>query len=176
MSTLATEEDVRAAGNFSSNVPTKTLTFYLELCDYFILEMIGADNYAGTELSEISIDRIKKAEALMTVALALPAISTVTATQGIARTMTMGGSGGSLEVVSFVKEINDLATTFLTMSQQLLAEFVIDEEKDSSIWSSVIMRMFPGLSEMPTVGDMHSVEEERLKLLRGDEAIATSRL
>lgn len=175
MTTLADADDVKAAGNFSSNVTAAVIVFYLQLADYVVLDMIGAANYAGTGLTTAEKDRIKKAEALMTVGMCLPAISTVTATQGIARSFSTSGAG-HIEVLSFVKEVNELAATFMSMANSLISAFIVDEVSYGEIWSSVIMRLFPAITETPTVGDIHSAVERRLKLARGDDPIETNRL
>lgn len=169
MSTIATVDNVRHAGNFSEKVSEDVLDFYLTLTSYLFKELIGSSNYAKAVAGSLSgddNDKLKKAEALMTVGMALPAISTASAEAGILRSFSVG-SRGELEVVSFVKEVEVLAAAFLNMSIQLAGSYVSNISYDS-VWSNVVMRMFPSLDEMPTVALIGSEAEAVLKKTRGD--------
>lgn len=132
--------------------------FYLTV---FIVRFVG---YLDSDV----ITRLKKAEALMTVSFALPAIGMVAGEQGILSALSLG-TGGKMEVMSYAKEIMELAGAFMNLAIRIASGYLITE-KYKEVWYHVILRMFPSLDEMPTVATIDSEDEMLLKYYRGDVA------
>lgn len=161
--------DVQAtAGSWYLDVATKKL--YVHATDddnlsvpltIFIVKFIG---YLDSDV----LTRLKKAEALMTVSFALPAIGMVSGEQGILSALSLG-TGGQMEVMSYAKEIMELAGAFMNLAIRIASGYLITE-KYQEVWHHVILRMFPSLDEMPTVATIKSEDETLLKYYRGDVA------
>lgn len=169
--TLSSEADVRAAGNFSERVSGACINFYRELTSFLLIEMIGQDNYDACKQSGGQSDAVKnrvlKAEALMTVGLALPAVSAPTTQAGTLQSFNIGRTV-DIEVKSVTKEIMDMAATFISLGRSLIPVELFDEEGEKAVWYQVYQRVFPSLSETPTVADLHSEAEAVIKVARGD--------
>lgn len=169
---LASIEDVKRAGNISDRVSTETLQFYLEIASMLFSEMVGSTVYAAalsrdeSQTESSIIRKFKKSEALMTVGLALPALAMMPEERGLLSVISHG-AGGQIEKYSFVKEVQELAATFLNLAQQISAGFIVEEGYEN-VWYNVIQRMFPALDEMPTVATIKSVDEELIQYLRGE--------
>jgi hypothetical protein len=169
-STIASVEDVKRAGNISDRVETGVLEFYLNLTSMLFSEMIGSTVYAAAlarTLDSSVMQKFRYSEALMAVGLALPALAMGPEERGILSVMSHG-AGGQLEKFSFVKEVQELAATFLNLAQQVSSGY-ITEEGYEAVWHTVVMRMFPSLDEMPTMALIGSQEELLLKAARGDD-------
>jgi len=136
-----------------------------DLTDSYITIFIV--KFAGYLDSDVLI-RLKKAEALMTVSFALPAIGMVAGEQGILSALSLG-TGGQMEVMSYAKEIMELAGAFMNLAIRITSGYLITE-KYQEVWHHVILRMFPSLDEMPTVATIKSEDETLLKYYRGDVA------
>lgn len=166
---IASVEDVRRAGNISDRVDKNVLQFYLDIASILFSQMVGSDVYDAaigrTEESEV-IRKFKKSEALMTVGIALPAITMGPEERGMLSVISHG-AGGQLEKFSFVKEVQELAATFLNLSQQISAGYIIEEGYEN-VWHNVVARMFPALDEMPTVATIKSADEKLIQYLRGE--------
>jgi len=172
VATIASIADVRNAGNYSGKVREDSLTFYLNLSSFFLKEMIGQENYEKAVSGSLPGDdneKLKIVEALMAVGFSLPAIATVVAETGALRTVSVGGRGGELEVVSFSREITLLASHFFNLAHLIIPSVYIVSENYEQIWHDVIQRVFPGLDETPTVAPIHSYAEGVIKEARGDE-------
>lgn len=170
---ILTEKDSVAAvqataGSWYLDVSTKKL--YVHATDddnlsvpltIFIIKFVG---YFNADV----ITRLKKSEALMTVSFALPAIGMVAGEQGILSALSLG-TGGQMEVMSYAKEIMELAGAFMNLAIRVASGYLITE-KYQDVWHHVILRMFPSLDEMPTVATIASEDEMLLKYYRGDEA------
>lgn len=172
MDTLATIDDVRHAGNVSKRVDAETLTFYLQFSSKLMRDLLTTAVYtkalAGT-LPADDIFLLKMSEALYTVGYCLPAIGTIVAEQGVLRTASVGGRGGELEAVSFVKELSLLAAHFISLAHVLIPSRYVSDARFEEGWYQVIGRVFPGLDEMPTMAPIFSYAEELLKEARGDK-------
>lgn len=169
-----TEKD--SVGNVQSNagswyLDTTAKKLYIHatdsdnLSDVFIAIFIV--KFAGYLDAEV-LTRLKKAEALMTVSFALPAISMVAGEQGVLSALSLG-TGGQMEVMSYAKEIMELAGAFMNLAIRVTSGYLITE-KYQEVWHHVILRMFPSLDEMPTVATIKSEDETLLKYYRGDVA------
>jgi len=173
MTSIASKTDVQNAGNFSQKVSDATLDFYLEFTSFYMEMMLGSTTYAaavaGTLTPAADVTKLKMSEALLTVSFALPAVGITVAEAGMLRTQAVGGRGGELEVVSFVKELKDLALHFATIGLNLIPETYVQSDKFKPVWFSVIQRVFPGLDEMPTMATIHSDAEATIQDARGDE-------
>ena len=106
-----------------------------------------------------------QSEALMAVGLVLPALAMSPEERGLLQVISHGATG-QLEKFSFVKEVQELATTFMNLAQQISQDFIIQEGYEY-VWHKVIMRMFPSLDEMPTVAMIKSENEALLQARRG---------
>lgn len=177
ITTLATETDVRNAGNYSDRVPAGVVNFYLELTSFLFRELIGDDNYTQAQengsLEEMVKMRLLKAEALLTVGISLPAASAPTTQAGTLQSFNIGRTV-DIEVKSITKEIMDLAANYIILAKSLIPEELITEEGSQTVWYKVYQRVFPSLSEMPTTADMHSEAEALIKEARGDESYEAS--
>lgn len=169
--TLTTVDEVRNAGNIDIKIPEPIITFYLNFSSIMLKEIIGDENYAkalANQLEGFDNDKLRMAEALMAVGVALPALANPTVIAGTTRT-TRVGVGGETEVFSFTKEITSMASYFLQLGKNLVPSALVqDTETFGAIWSSTIMRVFPGIDEIPTVATIASDVEELLKDDRGD--------
>jgi len=168
--TIASVEDVKQAGNISERVDIKIIQFYLEIASTLFSRMVGVSVYAEAisatpTLDSAVIKSFMKSEALMTVGLVLPALAMSPEERGLLQVISHG-AGGQLEKYSFVKEVQELATTFMNLAQQISQAYIIQEGYEH-VWSKVIMRMYPSLDEMPTVGMIASEEEALLQARRG---------
>ena len=177
LKTISLVEDIQNAGNLSKRIDDKVIIFYQELASYYLRDMLTDTVYDavlnGTgSLTDIQRDKIKKSEAMITVAFCLPALAVATSAQGINRIVSLGSSG-TMEYLSYAKEISELASVFLNAGLQLIVAWV-EEDKYKSVWSEVILRMFPSLDEMPTVAMVGSEAEALLKSARGDVAYEPS--
>ena len=176
--TLATLQDCQSAGNLNKRIDEAVILFYLDLASGFMEELLSPEVYAlalttsHTGYTDKEVSRMVKAEALTTVAFCLPALAMVTAIQGVARTTSMGG-GGYIEYLSYTKEITELANSFLSMAQQLIGIYV-SSSVFTTVWSNVVMNMFPSMSEMPTVADIGSDYERLIQIARGDVPYTSS--
>jgi len=172
--TIANVDMVRWAGGIDSRVNEECLKFYLKLTSHLFREMIGDTNYDavlnGTVATDV-ISRIESAEALLTVGFAYPAIAAPVGEVGLVRNMRVG-VGGQVEIFSPSKEIMAMAANFINMAKSLIPTVYFQAETASGIWHTVVMNVFPGVSEIPTVGDIHSYEEEVIKTERGDRDYA----
>jgi hypothetical protein len=177
ITTLATETDVRNAGNFSDRVSNGVITFYLELTSFLMRDMIGDTNYEaafqGGGLSDENKLRLQKAEALMTVGMSLPAVAAPTTQAGTLQSFNIGRTV-DIEVKSIAKEIMEMAANFITLAKGIIPPGMITDEGQEDVWCKVYMKVFPSLSEMPTVADMHSTAEAVIQEARGDELIDES--
>lgn len=179
LQTICSIDDVRAAGNYTPKVETITVTFYLELVGIMLRELIGVTNYEKALLTtsgytELELARLKKAEALLAVGFSLPAVSSITTAQGTLAAYNFGRAG-EVEVKSIAKEIMELASNYIIMGKALIpTELFVDQEEGRSVWSTVFMRVFPGLDEMPTVATVHSEAESIIQTERGDVAYEPS--
>lgn len=174
--TVASVEDVRRAGNISDRVDVEVLQFYLEIASTLFSQMVGITVYAEAvadppTLDEDILGKFKKSEALMVVGLVLPALAMSPEERGLLQVVSHG-AGGQLEKFSFVKEVQELATTFMNLSQQLSQDYIIEKGYEN-VWHKVIMRMFPSLDEIPTVGMIKSEEEALLQAQRGTVFVST---
>ena len=173
MATIASLDDVRNAGNFSKKLTDGSLIFYLNFTSFWLKLAIGEANYdkaiAGTLEPEIYNEKLKYAEALLTVSYALPAIGVNVAESGMLRTASVGGRGGEQELVSFTREILALASNFSYMANCMIPECLITSAKFKEFWFEVTQRVFPGLDEFPTVAMISSDEEALIKAARGDK-------
>jgi hypothetical protein len=177
--TIASIDDIRHAGNISSRVEDEILNFYLDISSILFSEMVGSTVYLEAigdppTLTAIALKKLKISEALMTVGLILPCLSMQPEERGILSVISQGAAG-QLEKWSFVKEIDALAATFINLAYQISGEFITAEGYET-VWSEVIMRMFPSLDEMPTVAPIHSDEEILIKIRRGDEVVTPSQM
>jgi hypothetical protein len=176
LTTLANETDVRSAGNFSDRVAQGTIVFYLELTSFLMRDLITdtvyQTAYPDGSMSMSNKLRLVKAEALMTVGLALPAVAAPTTQAGTLQSFNIGRTV-DIEVKSFAKEIMDMAANFITLAKGIIPAGMITEEGQQSVWSRVYMRVFPSLSEMPTVADMHSLAEAAIQEVRGEDFFET---
>jgi hypothetical protein len=172
ITTLATETDVRNAGNYSDRVAQGTLQFYLELTSFLMRDMITdtvyQTAYQGGTMSESNRARLIKAEALMTVGLSLPAVSAPTTQAGTLQSFNIGRTV-DIQVKSIAKEIMEMAANFITLAKGIIPAGMITDEGQEDVWCTVYMRVFPSLSEMPTQADMHSTAEAAIQDARGDE-------
>jgi len=173
VATIASLDDVRSAGNFSKKVAEGTLTFYLNFTSFWLKLTIGEANYekalAGTLDPTSYNEKLKYAEALLTVSYALPAVGVSIAESGMLKTASVGGRGGEQELVSFTREILALAANFSYMAHCMIPESLITNKKYKEIWFEVIQRVFPGLDEFPTVAMIASDEESLIQAARGDK-------
>lgn len=172
--TIASVDDVRKAGNISERVDVEILQFYLDIASLSFCEMIGSVVYDEALKDVPTVDakilkKFKITEALMTVGFILPCLSMQPEERGILSVISHG-AGGQLEKWSFVKEITELAATFMNLAYQISGEYISTEGYEG-VWSQVIMRMFPSLDEMPTVAPIASANEVLIKIRRGDELI-----
>lgn len=178
MATISSLDDVRNAGNFSKKVTDDSLTFYLNFTSFWLKLMIGEPNYAkalaGSLVPGSFNERLRYAEALLTVSYALPAIGVNVAESGMLRTASVGGRGGEQELVSFTREILALATNFSYMAYSMIPDSLISNKKYKEIWFEVTQRVFPGLDEFPTVALLGSLEETLIKDARGDKSYVPS--
>jgi len=168
--TIASVDDIKRAGNVSDRVSTETLQFYLGIGSMLFKEMVSPTVYAeaiARNLDSIVIQKFKYSEALLSLGLAIPALAMSPEERGILSVISHG-AGGQLEKFSFVKEVQDLAATFLNLAQQLSSGYIITAGYEA-VWYNVIQRMFPALDEMPTVATIESNQELLLKAKRGDE-------
>lgn len=171
LQTLVTADDVKTAGNLSSRASNATILFYVEIASLIFREMIGTTVYANAIAGTLEADvllRLKKSETLMTIAFALPAIGMVAGEQGVLSALSLG-TGGQMEVMSYAKEITELAGAFMNLAIRVASGYLITEMYQQ-VWHHVILRMFPSLDEMPTVATIASEDEMLLKYYRGDEA------
>ena len=166
---IASVEDVRRAGNISDRVDKEVIQFYLDIASMLFSKMVGDTTYAAavarTEES-IIIRKFKYSEALMAVGLALPALSMGAEERGMLSVISHG-AGGQLEKFSFVKEVQELAATFMNMAQQISSGYIIEDGYEN-VWYQVIQRVFPALDEMPTIATIKSEDEELIQYLRGE--------
>lgn len=173
MDTIANVEKVRWAGGFDAKVSADTIQFYLDLTSILFREMIGDENYdkavAGT-LTALDNLRLEKAEALMAVAFSVPALATPIGQTGMVR-MERVGVGGNIEVFSFTREVMNYAANFMNMGRRMIPEaYILDSEAYKEVWSEVVLRVFPGLDELPTQATIASEAEVLLQDARGDRA------
>lgn len=170
--TLSSEQGVRFAGNISERVPDETLRFYLEIASYFLYAMIGSDNYAsarGDDLDAPANDMLTKAESMIAVSFALPAVALHFSEMGAVKQMAMA-RGGEYQTMSFAKEIQEIASSYMILARSMIpATYLVDDEKYKTMWHNVAMMVFPGLNEYPTRGSMHSWAEVVIQEARGDE-------
>lgn len=174
MATIASLDNVRSAGNFSKKITNESLTFYLNFTSFWLQQTIGESNYAkaitGT-LDPVSYnEKLKYAEALLTVSYALPAVGVNVAESGMLKTASVGGRGGEQELVSFTREILALAANFSYMAHCMIPVSLIVNAKYKEVWFQVVQRVFPGLDEFPTVAMIASDEEGLIQTARGDKA------
>ena len=173
MATIASLDDVRNAGNFSQKVTEGSLTFYLNFTSFWLKLTIGEANYAkalaGTLDPASYNEKLKYAEALLTVSYALPSIGVNVAESGMLKTASVGGRGGEQELVSFTREILALATNFSYMANTMIPDSLIINKRYKEVWFEVVQRVFPGLDEFPTVAMIGSLEESLIKDARGDK-------
>jgi len=172
--TIASLEDVRNAGNISQKVDAGTLQFYLDFTSFFLREIIGITRYnqavAGSLSPSYNNVKLKIAEAMLAVGFSLPAVGVSIAEQGMLRSFSTGGRGGELETVSFTKEIMELANTFISTGHAMIPSSYISADAYKQVWYNVVMRVFPGLDEIPTMGTIASYAESLLKYERGDQS------
>jgi len=172
--TLATQDDVKNAGNFSDRVPVGVISFYLELTSFLFQELIGEANYDDAKddgsFTEAVKLRLRKAEALLTVGISLPAVSSPTTQSGTLQSFNIGRTV-DIEVKSVTKEIMDMAANFITIARSLIPSELITTEGGQAVWCKVYQRVFPSLSETPTVADMHSDAEATIQEARGEEDV-----
>ena len=177
ITTLATETDVRNAGNYSDRVSAGVINFYLELTSFLFRELIGDDNYTQAQEDGSFTDsvkmRLQKSEALLTVGISLPAVSSPTTQAGTLQSFNIGRTV-DIEVKSVTKEIMDLAANYIILAKSLIPDTLITDEASQTVWYKVYQRVFPSLSEMPTQADMHSEAEAVIKEARGDELYEAS--
>ncbi len=170
--TLATVDDVRNAGNISKRVEDVVIFFYLRFSSKLMKDLLTEAVYAKALDKSLTpsgdIYLLMMAEALYTVGYCLPAIGTVIAEQGVLRTTSVGGRGGELEAVSFVKELSLLSAHFLSLAHVLIPSTYVSDDRFEGGWYQVIGRVFPGLDEMPTMAPIFSYAEYLLKEARGD--------
>lgn len=170
---LASQDNVRAAGNFGKKISNESLAFYLEFTSFHLHMVIGDTTYAKAEagtLTPVEFNtKLKYAEALLTVSFALPALAVQIAESGMLRTASVGGRGGDQELVSFTREVLALASNFAHMGNMMIPESLITDAKFKEAWFEVIQRVFPGLDEYPTVAIIASDEEALIKNARGDK-------
>lgn len=170
---LASVDDVRFAGNISEKVEEQTIRFYLQLASYFMYAMIGSDNYVdalkgtGSCIPPVD-DMLKKAEALVAVSFALPSVSLHLSEMGAVKQMAMA-RGGEYQAMSYAKEIQEMAASYMTLARVLIPDSLIISENYAAIWSHVAMVVFPSLDEYPTRATIHSWAETLLQEARGDE-------
>jgi hypothetical protein len=103
----------------------------------------------------------------MTVGFALPAVAAASVEGGTLSAYSFGRSG-QVELRSIAKEIMDLASNYMIMAKALIPDSYIVIESTENVWNEVVMRVFPGLDEMPTVATIHSEAETLIKESRGD--------
>lgn len=168
--TIASIEDVKLAGNISARVDNGTVQFYLEIASTLFARMVGLSVYAEAITTPPTLDSLvvrsfMKSEALMAVGLVLPALAMSPEERGLLQVISHG-AGGQLEKFSFVKEVQELAATFMNLAQQISQAYIIEEGYEL-VWHQVIMRMFPSLDEIPTVGMIGSEAEALLQAKRG---------
>lgn len=172
--TIASVADVRAAGNISQKAGSDTLEFYLEFTSFFLRQILGETRYdqavAGSLSPSYNNTKLKISEALLTVGFSLPAIGVSIAEQGMLRSFSTGGRGGELETVSFTKEILELANSFISTGHAMIPSDYISAEDYKNVWYNVVMRVFPGLDEIPTMATIASYGEDLLKEARGDQS------
>ncbi len=170
---LASQDNVRAAGNFGKKISNESLAFYLEFTSFHLHMVVGDTTYAKAEAGTLSPEefntKLKYAEALLTVSFALPALAVQIAESGMLRTASVGGRGGDQELVSFTREVLALASNFAHMGNMMIPESLITDKKFKEAWFEVIQRVFPGLDEYPTVAIIASDEEALIKSARGDK-------
>lgn len=170
--TLASVEDVRYAGNISAKVEDQTVRFYLELASYYMYAMIGASNYsaaktaAGDCVAPVD-DMLRKAESLIAVSFALPAISLHLSEMGAVKQMAMA-RGGEYQSMSYAKEIRELASSYMLLARVLIPGSLISSDNYKAIWSHTAMVVFPSLDEYPTRAPIKSWAETILQEARGD--------
>lgn len=173
--TLATEEDVLQAGNFSDRISSESVTFYLRIGSYFVSGVIGATNYLSAkkqELDEPYNDMLRKAEACVAVSFALPALAVKTSEMGMVKQMAMA-RGGEYQSMSFAKEIQELAGAFMALAYFLIPSSLIqDAESYGQVWHHTFQVLFPTMDEFPTRATIHSYSEGLIQTARGfDEYI-----
>jgi len=177
--TIASVDDVRRAGNISDRIDVGILQFYLDIASISLSEMVGSTIYEeaikdSSTLEAKALKRLMITEALMTVGFILPCLAMQPEERGILSVISHG-AGGQLEKWSYVKEVNELAATFLNLAYQISSEYISTEGYEG-VWSQVIMRMFPSLDEMPTVAPIASEEEILIKIRRGDEVVLPNQM
>jgi len=170
--TLASVDDVRYAGNFSKRLEEQSIIFYLEIASYYLHGMIGAENYsdakAGNHVAPIN-DKLKKAEACLSVAFALPALGIHLSEMGYVKQMAMA-RGGEYQAMSFAKEIQELSAAFLNMVHFLVPSDMKANDNYRQGWSYVVQTLFPSFDEHPTRATLHSYSEAVIINARGTEA------
>lgn len=169
--TLASTDDVRYAGNFSQKLSEDSVVFYLEIASYYLYDMVGATNYgaakAGT-LDPPQNDKLKKAEACLAVAFALPALGLHLSEMGFVKQMAMA-RGGEYQSMSFAKEIQELAAAFLNMVHFLVPSDMKTADRYKLGWSYVVQTLFPSTDEHPTRAPIASYSESVIMNARGTE-------
>ena len=174
--TIASVEDVKRAGNISERIDIDVIQFYLEIASMLFAKMIGETVYAQAISTPPTLDSsvvkaFAKSEALMTVGLVLPSLAMSPEERGLLQVISHG-AGGQLEKFSFVKEVQELAATFMNLAQQISQAYIIEEGYEL-VWHKVIMRMFPSLDELPTQGMIKSEDEAILQAARGYVLVPT---
>lgn len=169
--TLANADDVRKAGNLSDRVDVDSLQFYLDIASYYMVGVVGSTNYSSAMKGDLDApqnDMLRKAEACVAVAFALPAVGIKISEMGAVKQMAMA-RGGEYQNMSITKEIMELASSFMNMANFLIPSSVIVNETAVQAWYHVVQTVFPSLSEFPTRADIKSYEEEVIQYARGLE-------
>lgn len=168
--TIATVEQVRWAGGIDQRVDTDCLKFYLQLTSHLFRDMIGDTNYDAAindTLEAHDRSRLEMAEALLTVGFSYPAIAAPITQVGLMKNARIG-VGGQVEIFSPSKEVMEMAANFLNMGKSLVPATMFQGEAADNVWHEVVMQVFPGTTEIPTVADIGSEEEADIKTARGD--------
>jgi hypothetical protein len=135
--------------------------------------MIGSSNYSDAKASTGNCtapidDMLKKAESLIAVSFALPAVALHYSEMGAVKQMAMA-RGGEYQTMSYAKEIKELAASYLGLARVLIPTSLISSENYDSVWSHTAMLLFPSLDEYPTRATIKSWAEALLQEARGDE-------
>jgi hypothetical protein len=134
-------------------------------------DMIGSENYtaakAGTHEAPIN-DKLKKAEACLAVAFALPALGLHLSEMGFVKQMAMA-RGGEYQSMSFAKEIQELSAAFLNMVHFLVPGDMKSDDKYKQGWTYVVQTLFSSFDEHPTRAPIHSYSEAVIINARGTE-------
>jgi hypothetical protein len=170
--TIASIDDVRLAGNISDRIEEDILKFYLDIASILFSEMITDTVYQEAlanpaTLSATVLKKLMITEAMMTVGLVIPCLAMQPEERGFLSVISQG-AGGQLEKWSYVKEVQELAATFMNLGYQISGEYITTEGYET-VWAEVVMRMFPSLDEIPTAAPIHSADEILIKIARGDE-------